>query len=886
MSSEENQCNEINCDEPKVNGFSSTADEIKGHSENQVKGQEVMGSGGKKCAKRQSRDLICDEDVISANMNSLGGNGILSRAAEDVHKEQREEEDEFPLGSEALSLTVERSTPNKQPVDKRLGWLLSDSANTSIGSDFSHNSDISLDMLLSERSRDPEEILTNLGFVDQSEDTETDDLQRLPERFLEQPSSAKGIDVGALDVNRLLNLSAHEEMLEQINTSKMNAEFAEQGHPQLGNVLASVMNGMKFLNAINQSHNPSGNSSFDSRHSDDSVLQHPKNREFLDKQGFYKRHEKKVSKTETAALPSQSRLDRSQSLDASEKRKQFHQMRSRNFSTQPLESDESNLSEEKFQSRDSRDSSLFKSVTSMEYSDSFESTEGREDSLEKRNQMGMLGVHSDDDWDMVRPAVSLGDISKSLISKKVETEKETSVKDELIEAQAKEAESAPTGFMSAAYSAGLQKLQEMRKSLVEKSMASCDLDDDYEVTSPPLSKQSSLESTLTAKEFRMKTSSSCTPKNESLDTEDQVDSVFTVEDTEKLPQIKSPGHVSFSDLKIPELVLNAGPFSVSDKDLLGGMGRMESIQSDSSGFAEGDMGTDHHREAEERVSSLGSSAESDQTSKSNVTVIASHSQQNLQRKLCVGKDKMRSKVEKVDVAVGTEDIHQSVDSGIEQSSPSITYHFKQKEEGVTSAEEVVDDGSVVLTIQLPKDWLNDQGRSTTSTVSHLYKHIGISSQAVSPANKSASHADIQTGSTSKSHTQLEKIQTDPTRSDTMRSHLNPRWASTPSIVFTHKQSNKPYDSSSQRYSKKKLFTRAPLRENGLGGSVGEPSVDKTDSELSSSFDKDSECSFISNTDSYSSLRDENVEYVKLVRLVNKPMSFKILFDLQSSNFVS
>lgn len=35
-----------------------------------------------------------------------------------------------------------RSTPCKQPVDKRLGWLLSDSANTSIGSDFSHNSDI------------------------------------------------------------------------------------------------------------------------------------------------------------------------------------------------------------------------------------------------------------------------------------------------------------------------------------------------------------------------------------------------------------------------------------------------------------------------------------------------------------------------------------------------------------------------------------------------------------------------------------------------------------------------------------------------------------------------------------------------------------------------
>lgn len=83
-------------------------------------------------------------------------------------------------------------------------------------------------MLLSERTRDPEEILTNLGFVG-SEDTEADDLQRLPERFLEQQSSANGIDVKTIDLNRLLSLSEHEEMLERINTSKMNAEFAGQG---------------------------------------------------------------------------------------------------------------------------------------------------------------------------------------------------------------------------------------------------------------------------------------------------------------------------------------------------------------------------------------------------------------------------------------------------------------------------------------------------------------------------------------------------------------------------------------------------------------------------------------------------------------------------------
>ncbi|XP_062583894.1 uncharacterized protein LOC134245638 isoform X2 [Saccostrea cucullata] len=780
--------------------------------------------------------------------------------------------------SNALSLKEARSTPCKQPVDKRLGWLLSDSANTSLGSDFSHNSDISLDMLLNERTRDPEEILTNLGFVG-SEEAETDDLQRLPGRFLQQPSKAEGIDATSLDINRLLNLSEHEEMLEQINTSKMNADFGGQGHPQLGNVLASVMNGMKFLNAINQSHNPSRNSSFDSRQSDDSVLQNPRNREFLENQGFYKRYSPKPPKSEKVPSPiSQNRISRSQSLDASERRKKFHQMRSRNFSTQIAESDESSLSHEKphgRESRDSRDSSLFRSVTSAEYSDSFESVEGREDSMEKRNEMGILGVHNDD-WDMARPTVSLGDISGSLIPQKLEAERQMSVKDEMIEAEVKNTESAPSGFRSAAYSSGLQKLQAMRKSLVQKSMASIDLDDEYEVTSPPLSKQSSLESTLTAREFRAKTSSSCTLKHESLDTEDQTDSVFTVEDTGKPLEVKSQGHkghVSFSDMKVPELMLNAGSLPVTDKDTLGGMGRMESIQSDSSGFAEGDTTTDHqYRDAEERVSSLGSSAESDQTSRSNVTVIANHNQPSQQRKPSLGKDKVKSKVEKVDIAVGTEDIHQSVDSGIEPCAPSITYHVHKGEEGVSSAEQGGEERSVVLTIELPKDWLNNQGGSTSSVVSHLYKNIGISSHEVSSASKSASHVDIQSASSVKSLTHPEKTRTDPRRTDPIQSHLNPKWASTPSIVSTHKQTNKLSDSS--RYSKKRLFNRAPLRENGFNGSFGEPSMDKTDSEMSSSFDKESECSFVSNTDSYSSLRDENVEYVKLVRLMNKPLSSK------------
>lgn len=66
-----------------------------------------------------------------------------------------------------------------------------------------------------------------------------------------------------------------------------------------------------------------------------------------------------------------------------------------------------------------------------------------------------------------------------------------------------------------------------------------------------------------------------------------------------------------------------------------------------------------------------------------------------------------------------------------------------------------------------------------------------------------------------------------------------------------------------------------MRENGYNGSFSEYLVDKTDSEMSSFFDYESECLFVLNTDSYFSLKDEYVEYVKLLRFVNKLMFFKV-----------
>lgn len=113
------------------------------------------------------------------------------------------------------------------------------------------------------------------------------------------------------------------------------------------------------------------------------------------------------------------------------------------------------------------------------------------------------------------------------------------------------------GFRFVVYSVGLQKLQEMRKSLVQKSMVSYDLDDDYEVILFFFLKQLSLESIFIAQEFRTKIFFLCILMAESLDVyDDQVDLVFSTEEGEKFVLFKFLGlrsYVLFSDLKIFEV---------------------------------------------------------------------------------------------------------------------------------------------------------------------------------------------------------------------------------------------------------------------------------------------------------------------------------------------
>lgn len=103
--------------------------------------------------------------------------------------------------------------------------------------------------------------------------------------------------------------------------------FVIPGNPNYGNMLTSVMHGMKFLNLLSSA--KSLNNLVDKSEEHPSILQNPKNREYLAKQGFYERHRKS---NQTDQSFKQSKLVKSQSLDASEKRKRFQATKSRNYS--------------------------------------------------------------------------------------------------------------------------------------------------------------------------------------------------------------------------------------------------------------------------------------------------------------------------------------------------------------------------------------------------------------------------------------------------------------------------------------------------------------------------------------------------------------------------
>lgn len=116
-----------------------------------------------------------------------------------VSKRQKGCEDDLPLGSEAHSLSSNHHnfhSGHHEAVDKQskmIGWQ-------SFSSDVSNQtsaSSASLEMLLNERQVDPEEVLLNLGFGLEREGF-VPSLARIPERFLQHPTRASGIQIPGL----------------------------------------------------------------------------------------------------------------------------------------------------------------------------------------------------------------------------------------------------------------------------------------------------------------------------------------------------------------------------------------------------------------------------------------------------------------------------------------------------------------------------------------------------------------------------------------------------------------------------------------------------------------------------------------------------------------
>ncbi|ESO95225.1 hypothetical protein LOTGIDRAFT_175217 [Lottia gigantea] len=114
-------------------------------------------------------------------------------------------EDDLPLGSEGKKFKLKKANTFASEtigsklnmlIDKRLAMLRSSPQGVSFDSNNTSSSSInSVDMLLRERSEDPEQVLLNLGFGGSLNQDMGSTYNRIPERFLLTNSRAKGINL-------------------------------------------------------------------------------------------------------------------------------------------------------------------------------------------------------------------------------------------------------------------------------------------------------------------------------------------------------------------------------------------------------------------------------------------------------------------------------------------------------------------------------------------------------------------------------------------------------------------------------------------------------------------------------------------------------------------
>ncbi|XP_060062739.1 uncharacterized protein LOC132543273 [Ylistrum balloti] len=867
--------------------------------------------------------IIVQDDVDDVAMETME-----QRSAEMMEDGNVNEED-IPMGTEANSFDQkERNFVTVLPpvMDKRLQWLLDAPQNLSFASDFSQNtttsmsSDISLDMLLNDRNEDPEDILMGLGFgdVDETEDT----IQRIPERFLSEPSELDGIDISGLIRDNPELSCLFQSYIESQNSS---ADFSVQGpnssgaidrSPHLNTTFCSVMNSMKFLHALQSpSHVPSN---YDIENEGVHSILNPENRDWLASQGYYYSKSGTPTSTPKPATTSVHKLAKSWSMDATERRKAFGKTRrSQHRSLSDLKEEVDELTSPKVENRTGAQSfDSLGNYTSVETStDSFDSVDSMHLGHGRTNVLGRgVGNNVRRSSGIILP-VPLPMANENIITN-------------------------------------------IRKQEVEMMASFPDADGEYFV-SPSLSTQSSLEHTLTSKHLhKLSTkSSTCTllgetdtepindgvisemtnpdsdntfiddtnskdldmtdsdvnrVKKENIDTEnsdsgqektkylnmDAVKDVLTVYFTssslkkkvnegtgEELEQVFVCDRGQQTDKLTENRTLNIKAVDgkacdtidrTDSKVNLEVIGRMESVQSDSSGFAEGD-----HMDVQEKVCTMGSSGESDQTNQSSTTILHDitdrphspdlWSEGTVPRPVFVIPS--NKKAVRKDASISTDDTCVSP-----VLSPVFGKIHPVQHEQCDSGNETLSDRSVVLTIELPQEWIRSGQLSGADkgviSLSYHDNELQISpNMDITDEDVHRSYGSI-TSSTS----------VNPLESTPFKRPVRPEWASTP-----NQRKNPPTYTAHQHH----ITTKQRSRLSKISSSCESLYMpykrhfdSDTDGERKSQFDSDTDGerrshfanlthSVNSSFDgSLSSVAEESLEYFKLRQLINKPVTFQ------------
>jgi len=138
------------------------------------------------CRDTRSKSPVTVQEWVAALVSE---DRVEEDREDDAKEETLEENDNLTLGAEAGGFA---DCPVQCSVLKskgRLGQIKHTDTLSSIASEESQASNASVDSVLQSRAADPEAVLQNLGFAG------SEALAKIPARFLQQPSKAKGMSV-------------------------------------------------------------------------------------------------------------------------------------------------------------------------------------------------------------------------------------------------------------------------------------------------------------------------------------------------------------------------------------------------------------------------------------------------------------------------------------------------------------------------------------------------------------------------------------------------------------------------------------------------------------------------------------------------------------------